>query len=274
MLKYEGSGDPVMRWCYVLVFLTVSLAFNAGCGNDSEGNPEVDVAVIESGGIFGAVTDGETYEPIKDASVSIGDNSVFTDEKGKYIIEDIPFSDRMNVVVTAADHVEYKGTISLHQELLSFDVSLMPVDRQSEHILAVFDVISKEVGALNTDRIPSIQSCFSRDFTSGEDDATLLGVFFGVVPPSYSEIPHTIENIVDNYIRVKFSFTDPEIKFKGESATVLAYFTVVAETDPPDPKQWELVIYGRFDFRRENGGWKITYWEVIPPFIKFVERRL
>jgi hypothetical protein len=263
-----------MRWYCVLVFLTVNLAFIVGCDDNSEDVLEDDVAVIESGGIFGKVTDGETDKPIKDASVSIGDNSVFTDEMGKYIIEDISFSDGLNVVVTATDHVEYKDTISLHQELLSLDVSLMPVDRQSEHVLAVFDVISREIAELDTDRIPSIQSCFSTDFTTGEDDATLLGVFFGVVPPSYNEIPDTIENIVDNYIRVKFSFTDPEIKFKGDFATVLAYYTVVVETDPPDPKQWELVIYGRFDFRRENGDWKITYWEMIPPFIKFVERRL
>ncbi len=263
-----------MRWRYVLIFLMVNLAVIVGCGNDSEDDPEDDAAVIESGGIFGKVTDGETHEPIKYAAVSIGDNSVLTDEKGKYIIEDIPFSDSLDVVVTAADHVDYKGTISLHQELRVFDVSLMPVDRQSEHILAVFDVISREIAQLDTDRIPFIQSCFSRDFTTGENDATLLGVFFGVVPPSYNEIPDTIENIVDNYIRVKFSFDDPEIKFKGDLATVLAYFTVVAETAPPDPKQWELVIYGRFDFRRENGDWKIIYWEMIPPFIKFVERRL
>jgi len=258
----------------MLVFLIFNLAFNAGCGNDSADDPAVDVAVVESGGIFGKVTDGETHEPIKDAAVSIGDDSVFTDENGKYIIEDILLSDRLSVVVTAADHVEYKGTISLYQELLSLDVSLMPVDRQSEHILAVFDVISREIAKLDTGRVPAIQSCFSRDFTTGEDDATLLGVFFGVVPPSYNGIPHTIENIVDNYIRVKFSFTDPEIEFRGDFATVLAYYTVVVETAPPDPKQWEIVIYGRFDFRRENGDWKITFWEMIPPFIKFVERRL
>ncbi len=263
-----------MRWRYMLVLLMVNLAAIVGCGSDSEDDLEDDVAVIESGGIFGKVTDAETEEPIKDASVSIDDESVLTDEKGKYIIEDIPFSDRLNVVVTAADHVEYRDTISLHQKLISFDVSLMPVDTQSEHILAVFDVISREIAELDTDRIPSIQSCFSKDFTTGQNDATLLGVFFGVVPPSYNEIPDTIENIVDDYIRVKFSFADPEIKFKGESVTVLAYFTVVVETDPPDPKQWEIVIYGRFDFRRENGDWKITYWEMIPPFIKFVERRL
>jgi hypothetical protein len=51
-------------------------------------------------------------------------------------------------------------------------------------------------------------------------------------------------------------------------------FEVYAETKPPEPKKWEIVVDGKLDLRMQNGDWKITYWQLIPPFLKFEEKPL
>jgi hypothetical protein len=55
-------------------------------------------------------------------------------------------------------------------------------------------------------------------------------------------------------------------------------FDVYAETKPNPPavpaKKWEIVVDGRLDLRKENDDWKITYWQLIPPFLTFKEEPL
>jgi len=257
-----------VRWYHALPFLALNLNFIVSCGNNAQHN----TVVAQNGSIFGTVINRENGEPVEGALVIIGGNSVLTNEEGKYLLEDIPFSDNLEVVITATDYKEHRGIISLQQELLAFNVNLVPVvEILSDQVMAVFDALSKDIGSLDPGKIPSIQSYFSKDYTSADDNATLMGVFFGVVPSDYDSVSGTIENIIDQYSRVEFKFTDPDIKFKGDSASMQALFTVVAETGPPDPKQWEIAANGRFDLLRENGDWKITYWQFIPPFIRFVE---
>ena len=254
---------------YVAILLILSIA--SGCDD----NPRNDVLFVQDGEIFGTVTNVETAEPIEGASVSIIDGkSVLTDEEGKYFLEDIPFSGNLNVIIAATDYEEHKATISLQQELLSFDIRLSPVESLSAQILVVFDGLSRDVASLDPGKISSIQAYYSRDYATADDDTTILGIFMDVIPPDYDGVPGTIANIFERYRRVEFGFTDPDIGFEEFSAVMHSRFTVIVETYPPDPLQWEIVLNCRFDLRLESEDWKITYCQLIPPFIKCVENRL
>jgi hypothetical protein len=168
-----------MRLRYVLICLFVGQAVFVGCGEDAD---EVDV-VIEIGDVHGTVTDKETGDPIEGASIDIGGKVVPTDKDGRYDLEGIPFSEKIDIVVTAANYREYKGTIFLDQEIFLFNISLVPVESPSVEILDVLEALSRDIEALDPNRIPSIKSYISEDYTAANDEATIFGVFAGVIPP-------------------------------------------------------------------------------------------
>lgn len=277
-----------MRLYRVLIFLLPCLVFLTGCGDDAEA-PEDPVDQIENGDVYGIVTDAESGIPVEGASVGIGGQVALTGADGKYVLQGIPFSDKIEVSVTSDDYREHKTTISLDQGLMSFDVSLAPVDSPTDQILSVLDALSQDIEALDPNRIPSIQSYLSEDYIAANDpvndQATLFGVVAGVVPPDYQGLPDTVLNIVEKYDKIEFKFADPDVEFGEDTATVLMRFEVYAETKPKpaDPvenkpeepaKKWEVVVDGRLDLRKEDDDWKITYWRLIPPFLKFEEKPL
>jgi hypothetical protein len=256
---------------YILSFFTIfSLLFILGCGSDSNTTP----VTVQQGDIFGTVTNNDTGAPIKGASVQIDTEIVQTDDNGKYIIKEMPLSDKYEIIVKAKEYKEYRGFVSLQQELLSFDVKLTPLQSPSTPILTALDTISKDIELLDPAKIPEIQSFFSETYVSSKDEATTFGVIAGVVPLDYSSIPATIDTIIKKYNRLSFKFANPEVKFDGDSATVLMRFMINAETKPPEPKLWEIVIDGKMICQKQNDVWKITFWGLIPPFLKFVEQPL
>jgi hypothetical protein len=254
-----------MKFHHVLMLLALSLAFLTGCGEDSEES----VSLAEDGDVCGTITDKESGVPIKDASVYIGGEVTLTDAEGKYQLEEIRFSDKLDVAVTAANYREYRDTISLDQEFLFLDIMLIPVDSPSAQILRVLDAISRDIGALDPSRIQSIQSHFSRDYVAADNLVTLVGVLAGVVPSDYSKLPDAIMNIVEKYDRLIFKFADPDVELSANSASVRTRFAVYAETKPPKPQKWDIIVNGRLDLREQSGGWKITYWKLVSDFLKF-----
>jgi hypothetical protein len=251
---------------YILSFFTIfSLLLFIGCGSDSTNTP----IIVQQGDIFGTVTDNDTGASIKGASVQIDTEVVQTDEKGKYIIKEMPFSDKYEIIVNAKEYEEYRGFVSLQQELLSLDVKLVPLQNPSTPILTALDTISKDIGSLDAEKILEVQSFFSKTYVSGKDEATTAGVVSGVVPPDYNSIPATINNIIKKYNKLTFEFANPDVKFNGDSATVQMRFMINAETNPPEPKLWEIVIDGKMICQKQNDVWKITFWGLIQPFLKF-----
>ena len=254
------------------IFFFIVLSFFIGCGEDSE---EV-ISVIENGNIQGTITDKETGDFIKGASVDIGGVVVLTDKDGRYTLEGISFSDKIDLIVTAINYNEYKTNIALDRELLLLDINLVPVESPSVPILEVLSAVSREIGSLDPDKIPSIQSHFSEDYVAADDEATFFGIFAGVVPPNYDEIPNTIENIISKYDELEFEFINPDVELSGDSASVKMQFDIYAETKPKPPtpaKKWEIAADGRLDLQKQNDDWKITYWQLII-FLKFEEEPL
>ena len=259
-----------------LVFLLLSLAAFAGCGEDTE-IPEGPVDEVQNGDITGIVTNDETGQPVENATVNVDSKVVLADANGKYIVQEIPFSDRIEIRVTATDYREYKTNILLDQALVIFDISLVPVNSTTDQILEVLESFSQDIEALDVNKTQSIQSCLSEDYAAADDQATFFGVLAGVVPPDYHGIPNTVKNIVEKYDRLQFRFADPDVDLSKDTAIVLMRFEVYAETKskPPDPaKKWEIIVNGRLDLRKENGDWKIAFWQLIPDFIKFEEEIL
>lgn len=258
-----------MKVSYII--LLIILFFYIGCDKESDRSPTV---TITQGSIFGVITDKETGFPIKDASVMIGNRTAKTDEAGRYIIENIPFVENIEIIITAEKYNEYRSTISLNQGLLSFNASLTPVYNPLEPILSVLDAVSKDIESLDPGKIASIQSHFTKDYTTANDEATAFGIFAGVVPPNYDKIPETIMNIVKKYDKLEFKFSNPDVKLGVDTAIVMMRFIVNAETKPPEPKKWEIIIDGKFILRKQDDEWKISYWGLIPPFLKFDEKPL
>jgi hypothetical protein len=259
-----------MRLYCMLVLLSVSLAVFACCGEDSENA----VAVIEDGDIYGTIRDKETGDPIEGVSVDIGGKVTLTDENGKYILKGIPPSGRIDIVVTAANYREYEDTISLDQNLLLLDISLMSLKSPSAQILEVLDAVSGDIESLDPGRIPSIRSHFSRDYVAADNPVTFVGVLAGVIPSDYDGLSDAILTIIEKYDKLEFKFADPNVEFSGDSASAWMRFVVYAETKPPDPEKWDIIVNGRLDLRKQNGDWKITYWRLASDFLKFEWERL
>ena len=99
----------------------------------------------------------------------------------------------------------------------------------------------------------------------------------GVVPPDHNEIPNTITDMIGKYDKLEFEFADPNVEFIEDLASVFMRLEIYGEVKavPPEPaKKLEIIVDGRLDLRKENGEWKIIYWELIPPFQKFEESPL
>ncbi|MFC1718843.1 nuclear transport factor 2 family protein, partial [Candidatus Poribacteria bacterium] len=131
----------------------------------------------------------------------------------------------------------------------------------------------QDIEALDPERIPSIKSCFSEDYIAANDQATFIGVVAGVVPADFQVLPDAILNIVEKYSKIEFKFADPDVELDEDTATVLMRFEVYAETREPAEK-WEVIVNGQLDLRKEDGDWRITYWRLIPDFIKFEKEPL
>ncbi len=271
-----------MRFYCILFSLLLSLTVFVGCGeesaNDDDDNGKPDV-VVENGDIQGTIINKETGDPIKDASVTISGETALTDADGKYVVQGISLAENIDVIVTASGYVEYKGIITLDRELVIFNINLVPVDSQSARILGVLEAFSRDIEALDAGRIPALQLYLTEDYIASPDEATMfLGVASGVVPADYDAFPDTIRNIIDKYDKIEFVFANPDVELDGDSATVLVRLSIYAETKPVPPetpaKKWEIVIDGRLDLRKENGDWKITFWQLIPPVLTLNEEPL
>lgn len=229
---------------------------------------------VKRGDIHGKVTDKELGNPIGGAAVAIGGQTSVTDKDGSYALEGVRFSDKTEIVVSAGSYLEYKTTTSLDRELLIFNISLVPAQSPSAAILEILKGLSEDIEALDPNRLPSIQARISEDYVAADDEATAFGIFAGVIPPDYKSLPDTILTIVEKYTKLEFNFVDPDVKISGNSASVDMRFEVYAETkrkvDPPEPpKKWEIVVNGNLELQKYDGVWKITKWQLIPPFLKF-----
>jgi len=256
---------------YILFsLLLVVLVVFAGCGEDSQEDEEDGANIAKAGDIQGRITNKETGDPVENATVEIGGNTTLTNSEGRYVLEGLSFSSEMDVLVDATDYNGHRDTISLNQGLLLLDIGLEPIDSPSASILELLEAFSREIEALDPDRIPTIQSYLTEDYTAAkEDPATAFGILAGVIPPDYETLPETIENIVNKYDKLDFTFANPSIEITGDSAVVLMRFEVYAETKPPEPKKWEIIVDGRLELRKQEDEWKISYWKLLGDFLKF-----
>jgi len=266
-----------MRLYCVLIFLLIGLTIFIGCGeesanDDDDGDPD---GVAD---IHGIVANKETDEPIANASVNIGGEIAQTDNDGKYILEGLLLAENIEIVVTVSDYVEYKGIITLDRELMILNIDLVPVDSQTARVLEVLESLSRDLEALDLGKIPDLQLYLSEDYAAAQDATTAVGISAGVVPIDYAGFPETIETIVGKYDKLEFTFANSDVELDGDSATVLMRIAIYAETKPNPPatpaKKWELIVDGKLNFQKENGDWRIIYWQLIPPFLKFLEEPL
>ena len=163
------------------------------------------------------------------------------------------------------------------QVLMILNFNLVPVSSPTETILALLKRMSEDIGALDTARIPAIKACLAKDYVASDDLVTKIGVDAGVVPANYETLPDCMKEIIGKCNKLEFKFSDPQVKYTGDKATVEMMFEVHAETKPkpPDPAmRLDIVIGGRLDLRKEGSDWKITFWQLLPPFVKFVNQPL
>ncbi|MBD3183850.1 hypothetical protein GF312_16315 [Candidatus Poribacteria bacterium] len=263
-----------MKYYSPLIFSIVLLYLATGCGEDSQ---EQEAEIIY-GSIQGIVTDTETKEPIQGATINITEQTVVTNADGKYIIEEIELSDNINITASAEGYEDYNNTTQLDQKLLFININLSPVDSPSFQIIQVLNSVSYNIELLDTNKISTIQSYISRDYVAANDVTTMIGIAAGVLPPDYAGFSEAITKMTEKYDLLKFSFSDPSFEFDGDNkALVITKFEVYAETKPKpgDPaKKWEISIDGRIDFIKEDDNWKMIYWQLIPPFHKFVDKPL
>lgn len=252
-MKYYLSILPI----FIIIILI-------GCGNESD----EEQIIVKQGDIFGTVTDKETGQPVKGATVQIANKITQTDDNGKYMINSIPTSDKIEIIVTAPDYQEYKGSFSFKQELLSYNVSLIPIKSPTLPISLILDSMGINISSLDAKKIPDIQANFSKSYVASNSDATVFGIIAGVVPANYDAIPKSIETIIEKYTKIEFLFANRDIKINGDNASVLMRIKIKAQTKPPNAADYDIEASGKIDFKNENGNWKITYWELIE-FFKF-----
>jgi len=251
-----------MSLCYSLAFLLISLTIFTNCGDDSE---ESDT-LIEDVDISLTVLDIDTGDPIENASVNIGGKTGLTDANGKYILKGASLPDGVHVSVVAANYREYRDTISLDQEPLLFDINLARIGSSSAQILGILESVRTDFAVLDLNRIPSVQSYFSKEYAASENPSTYAVVLLGIIPLNYDKIPDTVATTVEDYSKLELKISDPRIEFSGDSASVWIQFEYCSETKPKppeSPKRSEMTSDARLDFRKENGGWKITCWELL-----------
>lgn len=261
-------------WTYRgLIVIVICLVVFADCGGESEKLEPT----IKEGTIQGKVMDSETSAPVKEASITIDSQTATSDKDGNYIISGITFTDKLDVVVSASEYKDFKGTVYLQQELLVFNVSLVPINSEKAKVLDVLEGLSEDIEALDPARIPAIQGRLSKDYTVGVNEATAFGVLFGVIPPSYEDTPQAIEKIIETSDKLLFTFSEPKITLNGDTASVETFIEIYIETKqkPNEPgNKIEMSIMGEMNFRKEGNDWKMIFWQLVGDFLKFIKEPL
>ena len=248
---------------HILFFLLITCLF--ACG-EAEEAPELALEkpmMPEYGTVSGTITDAATGNPIPGATVMLLGQSVETGVDGSYTFQGILYGDTHNLVVTDPDYKLRSELIVLGQERLIVDVALASVGDPIEEIQGFFDTFAALLESVDLGNIEVIRSRFSETYVAADDPATLFGVASGIIPENYEDVVPAMTQLFEEYVSLQFLFKDivMDITHARKAAATLQ-LDVDAEKEG-DVDLNALKARCLFEFRREDGDWKIVYWQLF-----------
>ena len=127
--------------------------------------------------------------------------------------------------------------------------------------LEILRLLSEDMAALDSAKVPSMTSYFSEDYKAAKDVHTSFGILAGLIPSDFQSIPQFVSNIVHKYAKLEVSFSELTVELSRNSATVHTVYRFYGETRSPQARRLEALVDAALYFRKEIVEWKIIGWE-------------
>ena len=112
-------------------------------------------------------------------------------------------------------------------------------------------------------KLGTIQGLFSETYLASDDPVTLIGLAAGVIPATFGEVIPTITAVFEKYNALQFQFNKIQVEVtNSRQASARLTLHIISEQGPrPDRK--EMIVDCQMDFRKEDSGWKIVFWQLF-----------
>ncbi len=247
-----------------LIVLSFAIAF-FGCSKDSTVPPRSPIVAEEPkfGAVSGVITDARTGNPIPGAVVSLFNQTVETGVDGRYAFTQIAYSDALNLTVKATDYEPQTQTFALKVDRLFLDIALMSLTNPEAEIQQFFDTLSALVESRNMNNLKALQAHFSEAYLAADDPVTRFGLATGVIPANFEKVIPSITALFEKYNRIKFEFHDLQMNvIHTRKASTRLKLDVLTEKGPR-PDRNNVTIECQIDLRKEESGWKATFWQLF-----------
>ena len=215
------------------------------------------------GAVSGVITDGTTRNPIQGATVKLLDKTIITEADGKYNFIGVPYSETLSLMITATDYRPQTENFQLRTDRVGLNIPLTPLTNPEAEINQFLEHFSALIESLDMSKLGTIQGLFSESYVASDDPITLLGLAAGVIPATFAEVIPTITMVFEKYNALQFQFNKIQVEVtNSRQASARLTLHIISEQGPrPDRK--EIIVDCQMDFRKEDLGWKIVFWQLF-----------
>lgn len=253
---------------YIIPLLIISCFLACGADEVDEPQPVVPPEPQQFGTVSGIVTDAITGNPLPGVQVTLDGMKVETAVDGGFTYNDILYGEEKELTVSDTLYQPYSNQIVINEVRLVHNVALSPLNDHQEGVDAVLEDLSVLLESLDMDNLPSLQSLFSESYFAADDEATKFGVNAGVVPPNFEGVVPTFTNVFEQYSWLGFTYANLVYDITHARKASIQMLMSVDSENAEDKRKISLEGSCRFDFRREDGDWKIVYWQLMSINIK------
>ena len=215
------------------------------------------------GAVSGVILDGTTHNPIPGATVKLLDRTITTEANGKYNFIGVPYSENLSLMIIATDYQPKTESFELRIGRVGLNVSLTPLTNTEAEINQFLERFSALIESLDMSKLGTIQGLFSETYLASDDPVTLIGLAAGVIPATFGEVIPTITAVFEKYNALQFQFNKIQVEVtNSRQASARLTLHIISEQGPrPDRK--EMIVDCQMDFRKEDSGWKIVFWQLF-----------
>ena len=207
--------------------------------------------------VSGAVSDQQTEYPIPEATITHLDQTVTTDELGRYVLRQIPYGKNLLLSIQSIDYQSLELKFDLDQDYLPLNISLIRANDVEQEVNDYLTSLSNLVAGMK--EVDKIEAHFALGYIVSDDVVTQFGVGTGVIPADFAEVRPTFKKLFEVYDRLLFQFHDVKIQVDyARQASAVLSLDVISERGRRRKRQ-EIQVKAKIDFQKENGVWQAYF---------------